>query len=258
MKTMPEQNPAEAYNAEGLPHIGPANQTDRLQPPNRADTRTVQAEPTSESPYLAARREWDERYGTFITRAKNWRMQAFVSDAIALVALGGLLVMVLRPQKIITVEIDRHGQYVGSSAATSFVPSEEMKRSVMADWVSNLRMVTGDGMTQRKAIFKVYGMISSGSAAQTFISDWYRNNPPQDRALTQTVHVDVNSVLSTSDKAYEAEWMETTRDLQGKVLSQKRYKGSFTFVISSPKDEQTLRLNPVGLYMTDARWSEVL
>ena len=24
------------------------------------------------SPYLAARREWDERYGDLITRAKNW------------------------------------------------------------------------------------------------------------------------------------------------------------------------------------------
>jgi type IV secretion system protein TrbF len=24
------------------------------------------------NPYLAARREWDERYGEFITRARNW------------------------------------------------------------------------------------------------------------------------------------------------------------------------------------------
>jgi type IV secretory pathway TrbF-like protein len=31
------------------------------------------------SPYLAARREWDERYGDLITRARNWRTMAALS-----------------------------------------------------------------------------------------------------------------------------------------------------------------------------------
>ena len=31
------------------------------------------------NPYLAARREWDERYGEFITRARNWRTVAMIS-----------------------------------------------------------------------------------------------------------------------------------------------------------------------------------
>jgi type IV secretory pathway TrbF-like protein len=35
------------------------------------------------SPYLAARREWDERYGNLITRAKNWRIAAFLALLIA-------------------------------------------------------------------------------------------------------------------------------------------------------------------------------
>jgi hypothetical protein len=42
------------------------------EPPN-------QHRPPESSPYLAARREWDERYGSFITRAKNWRTAAFVN-----------------------------------------------------------------------------------------------------------------------------------------------------------------------------------
>ena len=33
------------------------------------------------NPYLAARREWDERYGDQITRARNWRTMAFLSGA---------------------------------------------------------------------------------------------------------------------------------------------------------------------------------
>jgi type IV secretion system protein VirB5 len=30
------------------------------------------------NPYLAARREWDERYGHLITRERNWRLMALL------------------------------------------------------------------------------------------------------------------------------------------------------------------------------------
>ena len=41
------------------------------------------AKPTNPSnPYLNARREWDERYGDQIARAKSWRAAAFASLAV--------------------------------------------------------------------------------------------------------------------------------------------------------------------------------
>ena len=39
------------------------------------------------NPYLAARKEWDERYGDLISRARNWRAAFFVAAAIALLAV---------------------------------------------------------------------------------------------------------------------------------------------------------------------------
>ena len=44
-----------------------------------------------ENPYLAARREWDERYGEHINRAKNWRFMAMLSGLVALVAVAGIV-----------------------------------------------------------------------------------------------------------------------------------------------------------------------
>ena len=38
------------------------------------------------NPYLAARKEWDERYGELITRARNWRTFAMISALAALLA----------------------------------------------------------------------------------------------------------------------------------------------------------------------------
>ena len=43
------------------------------------------------NPYLAARREWDERYGDLITRAKNWRTLAALCSLVALVATSGIV-----------------------------------------------------------------------------------------------------------------------------------------------------------------------
>src|SRR4051812_11318029 len=45
----------------------------------------------SYNPYLAARREWDERYGDQITRARNWRTIALLCSVTALVACSGMI-----------------------------------------------------------------------------------------------------------------------------------------------------------------------
>jgi type IV secretion system protein VirB5 len=213
------------------------------------------------NPYLVARREWDERYGDLVARAKKSDRIAAICAVIGLVSTLALIALALRPSKIIVVAVNSAGQYLGSGGTgRSMGVTGDMKSGVLADWVSNLRLVTPDGLSQRSAIEKVYSMISSGSSAQTVISDYYRANPPQVTAKTQTVHVEINSVLPTSPNTYEVEWLETTRDLQGKVLTEQRWKGAFTFVISSnpPNDERLLRFNPIGLYITQASWSKVL
>jgi type IV secretion system protein VirB5 len=74
----------------------------------------------------------------------------------------------------------------------------------------------------------------------------------------ETVSVEVNSVLPTSDRTYEVEWVETTRDLYGAVKATDRWKGSFSVVINPPQDERQARVNPVGLYITNASWARVL
>src|SRR5580658_5885026 len=181
------------------------------------------------NPYLAARCEWDERYGDLITRTKNWRMMAAFCSLIALVATSGV---------------------VWLSARSRVVPFVVL--------VENLRTVTADGVAQRKVIDRVYAQIASGSAAQTFVSEFYRGDPPFKRAETETVSVEVKSVLPTSDRTYEVEWMETTRDLYGAVKATDRWKGYFAIALNPPKDERQARINPIGVYITNASWAKVL
>ncbi|HTW64658.1 MAG TPA: VirB8/TrbF family protein [Bryobacteraceae bacterium] len=212
------------------------------------------------NPYLAARREWDERYGDLITRAKNWRTMAALSSLIALLATGGVVWLSVRSRVVpFVVLLDNLSRPVASGVADQTpLDDDRLRRSNIFNWIENLRTVTTDGISQRKAIDRVYAQIASGSAAQTFISEYYRGDPPFKRAETETVSVEVKSVLPTSDRTYEVEWVETTRDLYGTVKAMDHWKGYFTIALNPPKDEREARINPLGIYITNASWAKVL
>ena len=213
------------------------------------------------NPYLAARSEWDDRNGASLSRAKQSERIALICSGIALVITVAFAVIALRPHKVVVIAVNSRGQYLGTGASDEAIAvTEDMKRSALSEWVTNLRMVTSDGISQRASVEKVYDMISSGSPAEAMVSDFYRAAPPQTRAQSQTVHAEVSSVLTISEHTYQVEWVEVTRDLQGRVLLEQPWKGAFTFVISSaPRtDERAARFNPLGLYVTQTSWSKVL
>jgi type IV secretion system protein VirB5 len=212
------------------------------------------------SPYLAARREWDERYGSLIIRARNWRIAAVLALAVALVATCGLIALSMTAKVVpYVVAIDNLGRVLAAGPADQASRVDDrLKRAALFQWVSDLRTVTIDGIAQRKAIDRVYSMIANGSPAQVEIGDFYRNDPPYKRAQTKTVEVDVKAVFAASDKTYQVEWTETIRGLSGQLESEDHWKGSFTIAVSPPNDERLVRINPLGIYVTNVSWSKVL
>lgn len=216
--------------------------------------------PPETSPYLAARREWDERYGNFITRAKNWRAAAFLALLIAFLETGGLIALSMKAKTVpFVVAVDSLGRVLASGPAEQASQADDrLKRAALFQWVNDLRTVTTDGVAQRKAIDRVYAMIASGSPAQVEIGDFFRSDPPFQRAQTKTVDVDVKAVFAASDRTYQVEWTETERGLAGQVESEERWKGSFTIAVNPPSDERLIRINPLGIYVTSVSWSRVL
>ena len=212
------------------------------------------------NPYLAARREWDERYGDLITRARNWRTLAVICAVTTLVTTGGLMWLSAHSRIVpFVVLVDNLGRPLASGIAEqATVNDDRLKRASVLAWVGDLRLVTSDGVAQRKAIDHVYAQIASGSQAQAFVSDFYRAIPPFKRAQIETVSIDVNSVLPTSDRTFEVDWVETTRDLYGAVKATDRWKGSFSIALNPPTDERLARINPLGVYVTNVSLAKVL
>src|SRR2546423_1786287 len=91
------------------------------------------------SAYLAARREWDERYGDFITRAKNWRAIGFLCLIAALLQSAGLIALSMRSKTIpYVVAVDSLGHQVAAGAADeNFAPDDRLKRTALLEWITD-------------------------------------------------------------------------------------------------------------------------
>lgn len=212
------------------------------------------------NPWIAAKREWNERYGDLISRARNWRAAAFLALLLAMVEAAGLIAVSIRSKTVpFIVAVDSIGHVVASGRADQApVIDDRMKRAALYQWVQDLRMVISDPLVQRRSIDRVYAMIGQGSPAQMFITDWYRNHTPFDLAQTETVSVDVSMVLPTSNRSYEVEWTETARDRAGAVVETQSWKGVFTIAVNPPTEERLAHVNPLGIYVIDASWSKIM
>ncbi len=211
------------------------------------------------NPYLAARTAWDERYGDLIARAKNWRFAAFACAAIAFLAVGGLILQARQSRLVpFVVAVNELGRPVASGvAATSGTLPEAVMRASLADFVTEWRSVTIDWTFQRAQINRVFAQIAQGSRAQVAISEWYRSDPPQNRAQKGSVEIEIKAVLPTGEKTWEVDWTEINRLATGQQQGKENYKGLFTVVVNPPQSEEDARENPLGIFVTDATWSRV-
>ena len=211
------------------------------------------------NPYLAARTAWDERYGDLISRARHWRLVAFVALAIAFVSVGGLI-MVAKQTRLVpfVVAVNELGRPVASGVATEGSRVDErVMKAALADFVSKWRGVTIDWTFQRAQIDQVFAQIGQGSRAQVAISDWYRSAPPQQKAEQGTIEVEIKSVLATSEKGWEVDWTEVKRLATGQINGKEEFRGLFTIAVNPPRTEEEGRANPLGIFVTSATWSRV-
>lgn len=209
------------------------------------------------SPYLAARREWNERYGNYIATAKIWRMVALSSLAIAAVSVSGVVYFAVQNKLIpYVVEINSAGDTVQVYKAEQMGPFDRrVVRAQLAQFIQDIRSVSADLAVQRHAIDRAYAHLSSDLPAYIAMNQWFRNNMPFERARHETVAVEVRQVLLLSDNTWRVEWIERPRSRNGESLPETRWTGTINVITGGEVDSRAILLNPVGLYIREFDWS---
>jgi type IV secretory pathway TrbF-like protein len=57
-------------------------------------------DPEPDNPYRRARQEWDDRMGSALTHARNWRIAAFVALGAVLLAIVGMIYLGRLPKAV--------------------------------------------------------------------------------------------------------------------------------------------------------------
>ena len=213
------------------------------------------------NPYLDARREWNERHGDYIVRAKNWRMMAFLSGLTAILAVGGLVASMLQ-NKIVpyVVEVDKLGNAAAIKPAhKASLVDESVVRAYLGRFVTDFRTISIDVQQQKSSLQRLYAMLPNSSPALIRINEYFEAHSPFERAFAQTTSVDIHSVLPLTDKTWQVEWTESERNLQGALMGPiKSYKASIAIANNPPTEEKIILVNPLGIYITDINWTQVV
>ena len=227
-----------------------------------ADNKTKLKQETQESvnPYVLGRREWDSRYGEMQKRAANWRAAAFMAMMIAAISSAGS-VMLYRRSHIVpyVVAIDSLGKVVAQGTVQETpIQNEAVVKASINDFVINMRQVVADRNVESHSIDRVYSMLAQGSQAERYLNTYFHEHSPYDRSANETVAVEVGTILPVSQTTYEVTWAEKVYTHQGEPVPDEshHWKGSFTFAINPPKDEQISRYNPLGVFISDVSWSQ--
>lgn len=213
-----------------------------------------------ENPYIAARQEWNERYGSYVKAASDWRIVGMAGMAMATIGFSYALYQSSQVKLVpYIVEVDR----LGSAANIGFPQQIEyadprVVRASLGSFVANFRSVTPDAVVQKQYVDRAYAHLRSGDPGTIKVNSWFRENSPFDRARTLTVAIEVTNIVPLSNQSYQVDWTEYERDRQGKEVAVRRFRGVATVTLTPPQDEAVIRFNPIGLYLTDFDWTAQL
>jgi type IV secretion system protein VirB5 len=212
------------------------------------------------NPYVEARREWNERYGDYIQQAHHWRLVALIIALVALIAVIGV-VYIGAQGKIVpyVVQVDKLGGVAAVARADHAAAVDpRVVKAYLGRFVTDWRTVSIDRQAQKGAIDRVYAMLPSASVALNKMNEHFKAHNPFTVAASQSVNVILTDLLPISDRTWQVEWREITRDSRGEVKSSVRMKASIIVGVTPPTDEKLILINPLGVYITDLNWSQEL
>lgn len=219
------------------------------------------------NPYLSARRTWNDLMKAQVASRRSWEMIAILCLLIALASVGGIASIGSQSKFIpFLYHVDPHGH------ATAIGPVEQVSQtdprvlaSAIGDFIANARLVTVDAALQRKAVYQVYAMLNEQDPATGKMNHWMNGTEdanPFTRAETETVTVDISTVLPQTADTWEVTWLESVWDRKGEVkIPPVPMRALVTVYRAEPSasvTEEELRRNPLSVYVRDFSWSKQL
>ena len=197
--------------------------------------------PQPATPYQSAAQVWDERIGSARVQARNWRLMAFGCLSLALMMAGGL--------------VWRSAQSIVTPYATPYRPSDAQTAYHLGRFIGLVRSLSIDSIVVRQNWLDAYDYATDKGAA--VLNDYARVHDPFARIGKESVTVQIASVVRASESSFNVRWTEQ-RFVNGAPAGTERWNAVVSIVLQTPRTEQRLRKNPLGIYVNGLSWSREL
>jgi len=213
--------------------------------------------PQPETPYQRAGQLWDERIGSARVQARNWRLMAFGTLTLTCAMAGALIWQSLQSKVTpYVVEVDRLGEARAvTDADVAYTPTDPQIAWHLAKFIENVRGISLDPVLMRRDWLSAYAFTTARGAR--FLDAYARAADPFARIGERTVSVEVTSVVRASERSFQVKWIETAYE-RGSAAGSSHWTGILTIVTKPPDSADTLRKNPLGIYVDAIDWSREL
>ena len=216
-----------------------------------------------ETPYLRAGKEWDDRIGSARVQAKNWRVAFLFASTLSLLLISGNIYQ-LTQQKLVPLVITLNKEsgrptIVGKLNEIHYKPQVQEIKYFIGQFLHKVRSVPEDPVLIKKNWLDAYAFLRRGAATALNEITNSDEDSPLKRIGQQTVTFTIISVVQVAGtESYQARWKERVFDKNGALLDHYTMTGVFTIEFETPRDEKTLFVNPLGIFIKSFQWNREL
>ena len=191
------------------------------------------------NPMDKAKKDWDRRVGSVLVQNYNLRRICILLCFVILVETGGLV------------------KNVGLVQEQKYDIKDAQIKYFLGQFIKNIRELPLDIVIYKQNINTAYAFMTKDAANKM------NSILSADENLTQnigkkTVLTKINTILpiSGSENSWQIRWTEETYTLGSNKKNVANMSAIVTIAIKAPKDEATLTINPLGIYIKDFSWDK--
>jgi type IV secretion system protein VirB5 len=212
------------------------------------------------TPFIDHREADNDRYMNLAVEKHNWQVAWRLTFALLAISFTFNGYYMMYPKFVpYTIEVDKIGHVISIGATDRGNPIDikRVLRRQIIEFIENSRTVVGDNLAQKRIMNWVYARIPGNSKAKVYLDEFYRDRKPFTMAQTETISIEqVNPLPLGSGNTWQVEWVETRRDLAGKIITRENWKAIVTYDIQALNTKEGIDANPIGFFIPSFSWSK--
>lgn len=218
---------------------------------------TYKADGYDEIEYLKAEGTWDARDGK-VRKAKHTLQVLLLCSLVTIIVLAAGLVYQSAKSTVVPYVVQVGPQEevrsIGLAKEQTYEPQEAEIKYFLERFIIDSRTLPLDPVVA-KTQWNRAAVFLRQSAKIKMSDELFKKDNMLDRIGMETSQISPKSILQQTPNSYQARWTEEIYGKDGTVKQKYNMAGTFTIEISPPTNEQEVRQNPLGLYITNFSWT---